>query len=529
MLSLGTRRAARPCAAVLGVFAVASCLASCTAPDTLSSHDGRLQVVTTTPILQDLVANVGADRVSVASLVPPGADPHTHEPTLRAVRNVVYADVAFSNHLLLEPQSAIRALDANIDPDAPNVALAEGATRYAAEIIPMVEDVSLDTIWLGMRVRGTGSHLGADRASDVLLRATALEGPGDLVAYLTGSFGEPVFSIDSSDGFDAADGYRDDTTVLPPAAHTHMSWAFTEPGIYRLTMDARLQVTPDERPVPSGEQTFTFAVGVDPHAVDGMVVEEVLDGGHADITVDLDEGALYLYADPHGGGDHTQQVFDAATTVVEVPNRALHEVPGDPAFRFLGRAGDTIHQLPQAVLGRHVHGEIDPHLWHDVHNAVAYVELIRDTLVDADPQGAHEYRANATRYIRELEQLDHEVRETIAEIPRARRHLITTHDAFAYLGAAYDVQISGVVTPTPSAEPSLADRRRLGETIRNLAIPAVFLEPNLVARASVLTEVAADEGVAVCAIYGDTFDEHVRTYVELMRANARSLRDCLSA
>ena len=31
------------------------------------------------------------------------------------------------------------------------------------------------------------------------------------------------------------------------------------------------------------------------------------------------------------------------------------------------------------MLGKHVHGEIDPHLWQDVRNVMAYVELIRDT------------------------------------------------------------------------------------------------------------------------------------------------------
>jgi anchored repeat ABC transporter substrate-binding protein len=510
------------------VVALLLATAACASPGTLSDDDGRVQVVVTTGILRDLVANVGGDRVSVVSLVPDGGDPHSYEPSLRTIRNVVYADVAFSNYLLLEQQSIIKALDANLAEGVPNISLAEGAVRYAAEIIPLVEDVSLDTIWLGMRVRGTGAALGATRASDVLLSAVEVEGPGDVVAYLTESFGEPVFYVDSTDGFDPADGFRDDTATLPPDAHTHMSWAFTEPGIYRLRMQAALAVAPDQRPVPMGTQTFTFVVGVDPHDVPGMDVRDVLHGGHADIAVDLDEASLYLYADPHGGGDAGQEVFDPTTTVIEVPGKARHEVPGDPAFRFLGAAGDEVYQLPQAVLGRHVHGEIDPHLWQDVGNAMSYVELIRDTLIGVDPAGAAEYRANAAAYLAELEQADAYVRDTIAEIPEADRHLITTHDAFGYLGAAYDVRISGFVTPNPSTEPSLAERRRLTETIRNLEIPAVFLEPNLAARSSTLTEVADEQGITICPIYGDTFDEHVSSYVQMVRANAESLRDCLA-
>jgi len=519
--------AARPAARLALVVAlVVAGLAACTVPPTLSAEDERVQVVTTTALLQDLVEHVGGERVAVASLVPAGADPHSYEPSLRAIRNVVYADVAFSNYLMLEEQAIIRALDANLDPDAPNISLAEGAVRYAAEIIPLVENVSLDTIWLGLRVRGTGEAHGATRVSDVLVRGTGLEGPGDVRAYLTESFGNPVVYLDSADGFDASDGYAADTATLPPAAHTHMSWAFSEPGIYRLDLDARLAVRRGDRPVPMSATTVTFAVGVDPNRVPGMDVRRVLDGGHTDVAVDLDRGELYLWSDAEGDGVD-QEELDPATTVIEVPNTARHEVPGDPAFRFLGRAGDPVYQLPQAVLGRHVHGEIDPHLWQDVGNAIAYVELIRDTLVGVDPAGATTYHANAERYIAELEALDREVRDTIAGIPRSRRHLITVHDAFAYLGAAYDVSISGFVTPNPATEASLADRRRLTETVRNLDVPAVFVEPNLAARSSTLREVAAEQGIRVCRLYGDTFDDEVGDYVAMMRANAASLRDCL--
>ncbi|WP_027661252.1 anchored repeat ABC transporter, substrate-binding protein [Salinispora fenicalii] len=503
-------------------------VAGCRSEVALSANDERLQVITTTGILRDLVHNVGGDRVAVSSLVRDGADPHSYEPSLRDIRDVVYADVAFSNYLLLEEQSVIKALDANLRAGVPNISLAEGAVKYAAEIIPLVEDVSLDTLWLGMRVRGTGAVHGANRASDVLLSATSADGPGGVVAYLTESFGNPSVYIDSTDGFDPANGFRADTAVLPPDAHTHMSWAFTKPGVYRLSMRATLSVDPQAPSVPMGEQVFTFAVGVDPYSVPGMPEATVLNAGHADLTVDLDQQRLYLFADPEGSGEAEQRIYDPARTVIEVPGKALLEVPGDRRLRFLGRPGSRVYQLPQAVLGKHVHGEIDPHLWQNVRNAISYTELIRDTLIEADPRGAAAYRSHASAYIHRLEQLDTYVRNTIAEIPPSRRHLITTHDAFGYLGQAYGVNISGFVAPNPAVEPSLADRRRLTETIRNLKIPAVFLEPNLAARSTTLNEVAREEGLRVCAIYGDTFDRDITNYVQMMRFNAESLRDCLT-
>ncbi|MDR0592854.1 MAG: anchored repeat ABC transporter, substrate-binding protein [Bifidobacteriaceae bacterium] len=508
--------------------ALAAQTAGCAARPALAARSDRLQVVTTTGLLRDLVGQVGGDRVEVVSLVPDGADPHTYEPTLRDARNVVYADVAFSNYALLEEHGVIKTLDANLRDQAVSVSLAEESVKYAAELIPLVENANLDTVWLGLRAHGQGDQFGASRSSEVILAATAVSGPGHLFAYLTGTFGQTEVYFDSSDGFDPSDGYKADTVSLPADAHTHLSWAFTEPGVYRLTLKARLQVDPTARPVDLGAAEFAFAVGVSPSGAEpGLADAQVIDQGHADLTVDLDAGRLEIRHDPEGGGQSSQVVIPAADAVLAVPAKALAEVPPGAQFSFLGRAGTPVYQLPQAVLGKHVHGEIDPHLWQNVRNAMAYVQLIRDTLAGADPAGAKDYRRQAAAYLAELEATDAYVRQAVAAVPAERRQLVTTHDAFGYLAQAYGLEVAGFVTPNPAVEPSLADRRKLVQSIRTLAVPAVFLEPNLAARASTLTEVAAEQGVAVCPIYGDTFDAQVTSYVEMMRFNADSIRRCL--
>lgn len=512
-------------AAVMAIFALLA--AGCAAPVSNGGHD-RIHVVTTTGILADLARNVAGTRADVTALTPEGADPHTYEPSLRNVRDIVYADVAFSNYLLLEEQRLIKTIDTNLPKGVPNIALAEEAVKYAAEIIPLVEDVSLDTIWLGLRVKGDGAKLGATRTSDVLLSATDLQGPGNLTAYLTGSFGDVDIYFNSVDRFDAATGYRDDTIKLPPDAHTHLSWAFTKPGVYKLKLEARLQTDNSQKPVPLATGEVTFAVGVDPYNVPGKEHATVLNAGHSDLTVNLDEQKIEVLLDrAPGKGEASQEFFPLDNVVIEVPNKALHAIPGDPAYRFLGKAGTQIYQLPQAVLGKHVHGEIDPHLWQNVRNAVAYVEIIRDTLIKVDPAGAAEYAANATAYLQELAKLDTEVRDTVAQIPKSRRTLVTTHDAFGYFAKAYDLTIAGFVTPNPAVEPSLAERKRLTETIRNLHVPAVFLEPNLAARSSTLVEVAKEQHIQVCPIYGDAFSKTVTTYIDMMRFNAQSVLKCL--
>ncbi|MDC4232529.1 anchored repeat ABC transporter, substrate-binding protein [Actinomyces sp. B33] len=538
-------------AAVGAVLALTAVLAasSCSAPALSSdpADDGELRVATTTGILADLVRNVAGDRATVTQMVPDGADPHSWEPSLRTIRDVAYADVAFSNYLLLEEHAIIRALDANLPPTATSVSVAEEAAKEGATILPLIEDRSLDTVWLGMRVLGTGSQYGADRASTIDLIATGVDGPGDAASYLTTSFGAPDIGFASSDGFDPASGYADDTSVLPADAHQHMSWAFTAPGVYRIPFEARLRAREGDRPVVLDGATAVFAVGVAPDEVAAAEGRRILSAGHADITVDLERGGVALAVDegalapaPGGGPDDEErsskrdaplapgmEVVDLDDVVIDVPTRTLTQIPGAPGFRFLGAPGSDAYVLPQAVLGKHVHGEIDPHLWHDAHNAAAYVRVIRDALIAADPDGADDYRRNAAAYAALLDEVDAEVAATIATIPPERRRLVTTNDAYGYLANAYGLDVAGFVAPNPGVEPSVADRIRLAATLDDLDIPAVFLEPNLARTRSTLRTTAQEAGVRVCPLYGDTLDATAPTYVDMMRFNAQSLARCL--
>lgn len=557
---------------VIQAALVLTLVAGCAGVGVDPARDGQLRVVTTTGILADLVRNVAGGRATVSQLVPDGADPHSYEPSLRAIRDVAYADLAFSNYLLLEQHSIIRALDANLPASAQSVSIAEEAAKQGATILPLVEDRALDTLWLGMRVSGDGKRYGANRASEVDLQVVSVQGPGQASSYLTTTFGTPELGFSSHDGFDAASDYKHDTVSLPADAHQHMSWAFTKPGVYRVQFKARLRPVKGKN-VEFKTATFTFAVGVDAAAVAKREGRVVLGPGHGDVSVDLEAGRITLVADkqasgqawpsaaktasanspsaapspggsasptPSNGASAPSQsdvvvagaahvpghvALDPQRVVVDVPTRTLAQVP--QGYGFVGRAGTQAYILPQAVLGKHVHGEIDPHLWHDVHNAAAYVKVICAKLKQVDPAGASVYDANAARYLNQLAQLDTQVKSTLDTISEANRQLVTTNDAYAYLANAYGLKVAGFVAPNPASEPSLADRRKLAATIKDLHIKAVFLEPNLARTRSTLKVVASEAGVKVCPLYGDTLDSQAPTYQAMMRFNANSLARCL--
>nr|WP_258553370.1 anchored repeat ABC transporter, substrate-binding protein [Corynebacterium minutissimum] len=492
---MATLRAARRGALLITLTTVAAILTSCASTAAgENASDGGMKVVATTPILGDVAKHIAGPDAQVTTLIPAGKDPHTFEPSLRTVRDIATADVLLANGLLLEPQNLMKSM--NESSDVPVTEVADQASTRGATLVPLVENVALDAIWLGLRVRNAPA--GRNSVTMQLLDAT---GPGDVAAYVVSTFGTPEPLFNTADGVSE----REDSTTLPANAHTHVSWAFSKPGIYRLTFGA----------TDSASQVITVAVGVTPP--EGM---HSLGEGHVDITADLGTGKLGL----EDQGEH----FDPATTALSVPSSTLQEIPPDPSYRFLGRPGDETYLLPQAVLGKHIHGEVDPHLWHNAKNVIAYAEVIADQLALADPSHGAEYRARAQEYAAQLRDTDSYVRDLLTALPERRRHLVTPHHGYAYLEQGYGIDIAGFVTPNPAIEPSPRDVIALRRTLENLQLPAVFIEPTQQASADVIREAAHSLGIAVCPIYGDTLDDAVPTYLDLMRFNAESLNRCLS-
>ena len=64
-----------------------------------TSHGLPLHVGATLPLFADFVREVGGDNVDVFSILPPGSDPHTYEPTPSDIGRIAEADIIFVNGL----------------------------------------------------------------------------------------------------------------------------------------------------------------------------------------------------------------------------------------------------------------------------------------------------------------------------------------------------------------------------------------------------------------------------------------------
>jgi len=171
-------------------------------------------------------------------------------------------------------------------------------------------------------------------------------------------------------------------------------------------------------------------------------------------------------------------------------------------------------------------GHYDPHIWFDAALWSTTVPAVVDALSAADPDGAALYRANGEALTASLLALDAWCREQAALLPEDRRILVTSHDAFNYLGRAYGFRVIGLQGVSTVSETSLADLTSLVDLVREQNVPAIFVETSV--NPAGIRRVARDAGVRIggelfsdaLGAPGEMIDGHdTGTYDGMMRHN----------
>ena len=161
----------------------------------------------------------------------------------------------------------------------------------------------------------------------------------------------------------------------------------------------------------------------------------------------------------------------------------------------------------------------DPHVWLD---PIRYAQVARAIAA------ALGRRQAAAPLVRRLESLDRDFRRGLTHC--ARREIVTSHAAFAYLADRYGLEQLPLVGLTPEAEPAAKDLERLVEDVREAGATTVFFEPLVPARLA--ETVAREAGVSTAVLdplEGLTSEQRERgdDYFSVMRENLAALRAAL--
>lgn len=175
------------------------------------------------------------------------------------------------------------------------------------------------------------------------------------------------------------------------------------------------------------------------------------------------------------------------------------------------------------------HREIqaDPHVWHDVQNAIAITEVIRASLTEINPDAAAEYDQNTEQLHRTLQQLDDWIKTQIATIPSDQRVLVTTHEAFNYYVQAYGLDQSSALQGISSETAPTANRlKELVYQIQATNVPTIFTEATGGDR--IINTVAREAGVNVAdqTLLADSLGT-TDSYIEMMQHNTCAITNGL--
>lgn len=191
------------------------------------------------------------------------------------------------------------------------------------------------------------------------------------------------------------------------------------------------------------------------------------------------------------GADVDPHLYRPNTTDMEKLNHA--NVILFNGLHLEGKMGETLERLGKKVpsfgIGDYLdparllaedEGTVDPHIWFDVSLWSEAAAVVRDVLTKFDQNNAEEYRARAEVYQKQLAVLHSEVEEQIGSIlPREKRLLITSHDAFRYFGKAYAIEVRGVQGISTEGEAGLKDIEEVVNLIVERQVKAVFIETSV--------------------------------------------------
>ena len=250
--------------------------------------------------------------------------------------------------------------------------------------------------------------------------------------------------------------------------------------------DGRLRVVSTVAPITS----IVAAVGGDLVAVEGLV--------------------------PEGTDSHTYEPPPRAAAVLAradvlvVNGLGLEEPTTDLAEANLGD-GALLVELGDETIGPEEYrydasfpaegGRPNPHLWTNPPMADRYAEVVKDTLVDRDPDNAAAYEANYAAFSARVDELDAALRVATATVAPEHRKLLTYHDAYAYFADEYGWEVVGAIQPSDFAEPSPREVADLIAQVRDTGVPAIF--GSEVFPSPVLEQIGEEAGVRYVDVLRD--------------------------
>ena len=220
-----------------------------------------------------------------------------------------------------------------------------------------------------------------------------------------------------------------------------------------------------------------------------------------------------------------------ATLASDADQLELLEAPGTQVLPFRDMGGDGDHDGDHdgdgdghGHEGGHDHDGIDPHVWLDPENAVAWLAVIADHLARIDPDNADLYHANAQAGQVELEQLQADLTAVLAGMQG--KPIATLHDAFQYFEARFGLVSVGSVSLSDASDPGPAHLAQLRATLADKGVTCAFAEPQFDPGLLEAAIESRDIKIITLDPIGSQFEPGPGLYVDLLRDMGKAIAGC---
>ena len=169
----------------------------------------------------------------------------------------------------------------------------------------------------------------------------------------------------------------------------------------------------------------------------------------------------------------------------------------------------------------------DPHWWQSLGCVQKATRIVRDELIALSPGAKSAFAANAENYLAKLDALSIWARNEMALLPRDKRKLVTSHDAFQYFARDYGFKVYAIEGVSSADQPSSKKVADMITLIKAQGVKAIFSEA--IENPKVLKEITLETGAVLGgSLYADGLGEgDAATYEGMYRHNVSTVVNAL--
>lgn len=485
--------------------------------------DQKLTIYTTVYPLQFLVEELGGDSVRALSVYPPGVDGHLYEPTSKEMTHIADGD-AF-------------------------IYIGSGMESFADSISNALANQDISLIEIGMYEKlfqketfTDSSHIEDDQ---IVIEVTGLSHH-----YHTGDAVNLHAKLNTDSDYETWHWY-----TLAPGGE----WQIVE-GMHSNNYEGKAEIAEQQiKAVLLDEnhevvaESSPITITIDDH--DEEHIDEHHDDPDPDGHVDQNDEDKSLKSDadaveieglaPHyHTGDPivlkalTQEPYkghwhwytsapglelvdeshgDTYEGQADIPNLQIKAVLYDTNDKIIAKS-----EAVTITIDDHI--DHDPHIWVDPLRMIEIADIIKDHLIELNPDYEHVYNENFSELKAKLTDLDQRYMDLLSK--KENKHIIVPHSAFGYWEERYGVKQITISGLSSVEEPSQKDLIEVMNTAKKFDIEYVLYEQNSGNR---LSDIVQEEiGAKALMIHNlevrtEEDIENEEDYISLMEYNLKIL------